>query len=153
MAYRDISACLALVKNPSGFNEVLRLFASGPAPDVMVLALNDHGPDGADVSWIWDVDFEAYGADWPLLVISGRRAGDLALRLEYAGIVGSHAGQRDQWVLEEQIVKAFGIALERSPAGGSVAVLATYTAMWELRAELTRRRLVKPFWATRGSDS
>ncbi|MFQ5880807.1 MAG: MurT ligase domain-containing protein, partial [Dehalococcoidia bacterium] len=54
----DKEVCLILVKNPSGFNEVLRLLLSDAHRKCFILALNDNIADGRDVSWIWDVDLE-----------------------------------------------------------------------------------------------
>lgn len=53
---------LALVKNPTGFNEVLRAMGLEAARYVL-FCLNDNYADGRDVSWIWDADFEALFAD------------------------------------------------------------------------------------------
>lgn len=53
---------LALVKNPAGFNEVLRAMDLEAARYVL-FCLNDNYADGRDVSWIWDADFEALFAD------------------------------------------------------------------------------------------
>ncbi len=56
----DREAFLLLIKNPVGFNEILRTFVtgeSGTARNVLI-AINDNDADGRDVSWLWDVDFE-----------------------------------------------------------------------------------------------
>ena len=49
-----------------------------------------------------------------------------------------------------EVVDEWGAAIERAttpaPAGGEVVVLATYTAMQELRAVLARAGAAVPFW-------
>jgi UDP-N-acetylmuramyl tripeptide synthase len=147
----DRQACLLLVKNPSGFNEGLRLVLSADGPKRLLLAVNDNGPDGRDVSWIWDVDFEMCRGRAGLVVVSGQRAPDLALRLKYAELPGPDPGPeagspRMPLLVEEDIVLAFWRAIERTPPGETLYVLTTYTAMWALRKELVRRGHLAPFW-------
>jgi UDP-N-acetylmuramyl tripeptide synthase len=147
----DKQACVLLVKNPSGFNQGLRLVLSQDGPKRLLLGLNDGGPDGRDVSWIWDVDFEMCQGRIALIAVSGRRAHDLALRLKYAGVLGSGSGPEENdplvpLLVEEDMVWAFSAALGRTPPGETLYVLATYTAMWALRRELVRRGHLAPFW-------
>jgi UDP-N-acetylmuramyl tripeptide synthase len=148
----DKQACLLLVKNPSGFNEALRLVLSQPGPKRLLLGLNDSGPDGRDVSWIWDVDFEMCQGRTALLVVSARRAHDPVLRLKHAGLLagagaGTQAGAPPAALLvEEDMAWAFFAALGRTPPGETVYVLCTYTALWALRRELVRRGHLAPFW-------
>src|SRR5205814_2254143 len=50
------SLFMALVKNPVGFNEVLRmLFDGGEGSKHLLIIINDLTADGRDVSWLWDV--------------------------------------------------------------------------------------------------
>lgn len=77
---------LLLVKNPTGFNEVLRTLFNEETPRHALFILNDNIADGRDISWIWDVDFERVVKRTTTLVVGGTRALDLALRLKYAGI-------------------------------------------------------------------
>lgn len=143
----DKQARLLLVKNPSGFNEGLRLVLSQDGPKRLLLGLNDSGPDGRDVSWIWDVDFEMCRGRACLIVASGQRAHDLALRLKYAGLLNPGAGASPVPLLvEEDIVQAFLAAIARTPPGETLYVLSSYTAMWALRRELVRRGHLAPFW-------
>ena len=69
---------LILVKNPSGFRLALLSFAKNSS--AMMIAVNDNYADGRDVSWFWDVDFSALKK---VAMISGVRAYDMALRLQY----------------------------------------------------------------------
>jgi UDP-N-acetylmuramyl tripeptide synthase len=54
----DREAFLLLIKNPVGFNEILRTFVTGAEARNVLIAINDNDADGRDVSWLWDVDFE-----------------------------------------------------------------------------------------------
>jgi UDP-N-acetylmuramyl tripeptide synthase len=150
-------AVILLVKNPSGFNEALRLVLSGNEPRWLLLSLNDNQPDGRDVSWIWDVDFEMCAGQTAFCAVAGLRAADLALRLKYAGVAGvageageageaGDAGDAGEMLVEPDVVRAFDEAITRTPAGETLYVLATYTSMWALRRELVRRGTVAPFW-------
>lgn len=69
---------LILVKNPSGFRLALLSFAKNSS--ATMIAVNDNYADGRDVSWFWDVDFSALKK---VAMISGVRAYDMALRLQY----------------------------------------------------------------------
>src|SRR5918997_1717430 len=54
----DREAFLLLIKNPVGFNEILRTFVTGADAKNVLIAINDNDADGRDVSRLWDVDFE-----------------------------------------------------------------------------------------------
>jgi UDP-N-acetylmuramyl tripeptide synthase len=151
-------AVLLLVKNPCGFNEALRLVMSIGAQARLVFGLNDNGPDGRDVSWIWDVDFEQCRERISYLAVSGRRASDLALRLKYAGVIGPRgdlitchddspgAMPAAGLLADEDITRCFFTAIEQAPAGATVYVLSSYTALWTLRRALVKRGYLEPFW-------
>jgi UDP-N-acetylmuramyl tripeptide synthase len=131
---------LVLVKNPAGFNAAIgALLETGRHPRLLA-ALNDRDADGRDVSWIWDADFEALAPSVEHAVVTGIRSRDLANRLKYAGLARERIDVVDGW--GSAIDRAIGAA----PQGGEVVLLATYTAMLSLRAELARRGLVAPFW-------
>ena len=79
---------LALVKNPVGFNEVLRMLTmatDGLSVPTMIV-INDRHADGRDVSWLWDVDFELLADGAAPLTTAGIRGTDMANRLKYAGV-------------------------------------------------------------------
>jgi UDP-N-acetylmuramyl tripeptide synthase len=131
---------LILVKNPAGFNAAIgALLETGRRPRLLA-ALNDRDADGRDVSWIWDADFETLAPAVEHAVVTGIRSRDLANRLKYAGVARERIEVVDPW--GSAIDRAIGAA----PMGGEVVVLATYTAMQALRAELARRGHVAPFW-------
>ena len=135
---------MALIKNPVGASETVRMLVS-TTTDVAVglhvlIIINDKIADGTDVSWLWDADWEQLGPHVAHAVVSGTRAQDMAVRLKYAGVattaITTHA----------DIPTALEHALAGTPAAQTLYLLPTYTAMLELRGELARRGLVKPFW-------
>lgn len=73
-------------------------------------------------------------------MVSGTRATDMAVRLKYAGVPAV------QIHVAEELSDALNAALAQLPPGTTLAILPTYTAMLELRAELARRGWVRPFW-------
>lgn len=142
----DKEVFLLLIKNPVGFNEILRTFVAGSndaaAAENVLIAINDRDADGRDVSWLWDVDFEmlseARPADGKPFMVSGIRAGDMAVRLKYADLpVGSVTEDRKQ---------AIKSAIEATPPGETLYVLPTYTAMLEIRQTLSELGYTHPFW-------
>ncbi len=132
---------MLLVKNPAGFNEVLRtVLTAGPLP-VVLIAINDQIADGRDVSWLWDVDVEMLAGQVGRVVVGGIRAEDMAVRLEYAGIPA------EAIEVEHAYDRALRRALDRAGAG-RLYVLPTYTAMLALRGVLERWGAVRGFWET-----
>jgi len=136
-------AVLLLAKNPTGFTEVLRTAIQFGQARSFLIALNDRIADGQDVSWIWDVDFEQLKNVAAHIVVSGDRALDLRVRLKYAEVPADRV----------DVVTDWGDALKRAaqatPAGETLFVLPTYTAMLELRAVLTRDGALQPYWQGR----
>lgn len=131
---------MLLIKNPAGANEVVRTLVDGGAPPVVVVALNDAIADGRDVSWIWDVDFEPLLERVERVVVTGERAAELGLRFVYGGL------PEDSLDVVDSLEGAFARGLERTPVGGRLVVLPTYTAMLALRAVAAERGLVRPYW-------
>ncbi|MGI9621961.1 MAG: MurT ligase domain-containing protein [Acidimicrobiales bacterium] len=131
---------LLLAKNPTGVNENIRTILNEPGDLNTMILLNDRTADGQDISWIWDVDFEDFFDHTPSIVAGGDRAHDLALRLEYGGY------PRDRIIIEREVSGALDAALQATPAGATLYVLPTYTAMLDLRQELGRRGAAQPFW-------
>ncbi|HEY3810244.1 MAG TPA: DUF1727 domain-containing protein [Acidimicrobiales bacterium] len=111
-------ARLLLAKNPAGWLEVFDVLRPAPVPVVVII--NARVADGRDPSWLWDVPFERLAGR--LVMASGERSRDLAVRLRYAGV--EHRHQPDP-------VAAIGAAGARQ-----VDVVANYTAFQGLRARL-----------------
>jgi UDP-N-acetylmuramyl tripeptide synthase len=112
-------ARLLLAKNPAGWLEVFDFLRPPPLP--VVVAINARIADGRDPSWLWDVPFEKLKGR--LVVATGERSRDLAVRLHYAEV--DHVREPD---------------LTRSiQAAGSddVDVVANYTSFQQLRVALT----------------
>ncbi|MBU1327265.1 Mur ligase family protein [Patescibacteria group bacterium] len=124
---------LFLSKNPAGFNASLRTVLDMGAKKLL-LVLNDRIPDGRDVSWIWDVDFEIL-TNRHELFISGDRCYDLALRLKYANLCFSKP--RIFTNLQNGVQAAIKATSERE----TLFVLATYSAMLEIRKILIGRKI------------
>jgi UDP-N-acetylmuramyl tripeptide synthase len=134
---REVQTILA--KNPAGLNQVLRALVAEPGPKNLLFLLNDDIADGRDVSWIWDVDFEMLAGHTGLLLASGRRAADMALRLKYAGLDPDP-------VLESNAERALARALSLTAEGGTLYVVPTYTAMLPVRRILARWGHRPQFW-------
>jgi UDP-N-acetylmuramyl tripeptide synthase len=118
---------LVLVKNPAGFTVALGTY--GTSPVATMIAINDNYADGRDVSWLYDVSFESLrgrGVD----LVSGVRAYDMALRLEYDDVaVGA---------IEPDLDRALDAFLRLEP-GQPKRIFCTYTAMMALRRTLAAR--------------
>lgn len=125
---------LFLSKNPAGFNASLRTALEMGARDILFV-LNDRIPDGRDVSWIWDVDFEMLPTDVSTAV-SGDRAWDMALRLKYA------VGLERPITTYEHLETALKFFTESSDNTRPFYVLATYSGMLEVRKILTGRKIL-----------
>jgi lipid II isoglutaminyl synthase (glutamine-hydrolysing) len=135
----DRELSILLIKNPAGANEILRTLALEPGELDLLGILNDRTADGRDVSWIWDADFELLAGRVGRVTCAGTRAAELALRLKYAGV----SEERLHVVVE--IAAALDEALATT-VDRRLFALPTYTALLELREELSSRGHVARFW-------
>lgn len=120
---------IVLVKNPSGFRLALASYASRPASTM--IAINDNYADGRDMSWLWDVDFSSLRSDSAqagVAMVSGIRAYDMALRLQYEDVTTSQ--------VEPSIAGALDSFLRRT--SGTRRIYCTYTAMLAIRRHLSK---------------
>lgn len=127
---------LILVKNPVGLNQVIDMMGLAPYSFSLVSLLNANYADGIDVSWIWDGDHEAFAQmDIPEVIAGGDRHTDMALRLKVAGIPEDNLKEIPN--LDDVITAIKKLPTER------VYILATYTAVLQLRKQLTAQGYIK----------
>lgn len=116
-------ALIQLIKNPTGASEVLKTV---DLDSNIVIAINDNYADGRDISWLWDSDFEQLQQAQKLVITSGIRAKDMAVRLKYAGI------PQDKIIVEEDIRKAIEFAANSEDKGEKITILPSYTALLKI---------------------
>lgn len=122
---------LVLVKNPAGFRASLASFDPGTSRTMIVI--NDEAADGRDMSWLWDVDFDSLRTSG-VAAVSGIRAWDMALRLDYDRV--------DPGIVEPDVDRALDDFLTAT-AGSAKRIYCSYTAMLQVRARLARRTTVE----------
>lgn len=123
-----------LAKNPTSFNESLRTVKELNGKNLLII-LNDRIPDGRDVSWIWDVDFEDFVDSHGFTInVSGDRVFDMALRFKYAGISKAK--------IHTDLSEGIKTAIDQTPENEILYILPTYSAMLEIRKILTGRKLL-----------
>lgn len=118
--------CLMLIKNPTGFNQIIATLNLNPEPKSLVIAINDNLADGTDVSWLWDVDLHLLGSQ-KLIITTGLRAEDMSLRLKYAEV------KTTKLTMVKKLSQAVAVGLQELKNGEQLYILATYTAMLDLR--------------------
>lgn len=116
---------LILVKNPSGFRLALLSFAKNSS--ATMIAVNDNYADGRDVSWFWDVDFSALKK---VAMISGVRAYDMALRLQYDEVAIEK--------IDTDITRALDDFINDHPEEPK-QIFCSYTAMTAIRRLLSEK--------------
>ena len=114
---------IILVKNPAGFRQALLSFAS---PANTMIAINDNYADGRDMSWLWDVDFTSLREDG-VNMVSGIRAFDMALRLQYEEVLLQN--------VDPDLNKALD-AFVTEESDKPRRIFCTYTAMLAIRNRL-----------------
>ena len=92
----------------------------------ILIAINDNYADGRDISWLWDSDFEQLKGARKLVVTSGTRAEDMALRLKYAGV------PQDKIVIEKSIEKAIALVSGSENSDEKITILPSYTALLKI---------------------
>lgn len=117
---------LLLVKNPMGFR--LSLASFPPEGHDTMICINDEYADGRDMSWLWDVDFTSLRGTG-VAMVSGVRAWDMALRLEYDQVPVAE--------VDTDLDKAVERFVTANP-GTPKHIYCTYTAMLAVRARLGR---------------
>jgi UDP-N-acetylmuramyl tripeptide synthase len=131
----DTTVQVNLVKNPAGMNQTLRALCEVSGDKALVFVLNDNIADGRDISWIWDVDMEELLPTAGLVVTSGTRKHEMALRLSYAGVPD------EALVTVDSVAAALRLAAEHH--AHNVYLLPTYTALKEVRGALAGWEVVR----------
>lgn len=120
---------LNLIKNPAGANETMKYIQKDKEDKDILIVLNNHIPDGVDITWLWDANFELLmSEDVKNVICSGFSPYEIALRFKYAGFKGNIIVEEDL----EKAVKKF------KELENHAYVLATYTAVQPTRAVLRR---------------
>ena len=131
---------MMLVKNPAGCSQVIEFLQDITDRFILVICLNDRGADGTDISWMWDADFEGLaelGGRIDQVIVSGERAGDMRVRIKYAGIDDKHIRvERDY----DRLVA--WLAEQEKP----IYIMPTYTAMLDLRQKVIHDCGGAEFW-------
>lgn len=120
---------LNLAKNPTGFNQNIKIIMQDEGPKAVAFFVNDKEGDGRDVSWLWDIDFEELASQHNLRVFAGGiRKNDVQVRLKYAGLDA---------VLVDSMAEVFA-QLDDAPNDVRVYAIANYTALPAVHSELSR---------------
>lgn len=112
---------LILAKNPASWLEALTAVAE--TDHQVVIAFNSEGVDGRDPSWLYDVRVACLQGR--RVTVTGRRATDMLVRLEMAGLTDLH----------EAVDLTSAIATQ---SADTVEVIANYTAFQDARKLLAR---------------
>ena len=121
------SILLNLAKNPTGFNQNLKIIEKDASPKAVAFFINDKEADGRDISWLWDIDFEELSRQEGCVVFAGGiRGNDMQVRLKYAGIP-SKVVKNMQEFLDE---------LAKLPHEMNAYAIANYTALPSVKSAL-----------------
>ena len=121
------SILLNLAKNPTGFNQNLKIIEKDASPKAVSFFINDKEADGRDISWLWDIDFEELSRQEGCVVFAGGiRGNDMQVRLKYAGIP-SKVVKNTQEFLDE---------LAKLPHKMNAYAIANYTALPSVKSAL-----------------
>ncbi|HVZ12157.1 MAG TPA: MurT ligase domain-containing protein [Patescibacteria group bacterium] len=147
IVYKDRDVVLLLAKNPAGANQAISAINEYRHPELVsgsrndkkpniLLVLNDRIPDGRDVSWIWDVDFDELKSDVNKIFVSGDRVFDMSLRIKYSQL--SHV----KCQMFENLQEAIDTSISETAKDETLFILPTYSAMLEVRKILTGRSIL-----------
>lgn len=132
----DKKCTLVLVKNPVGLNQVIEMIDLAPYDFSLVCLLNANYADGVDVSWIWDGEYENLTKHTiPQVITGGERRKDMTFRLKVAGIAEDKI--QELATFDQVIAQIPQLETEH------VYILATYTAVLQLRKKLTEQGILK----------
>jgi len=127
---------IVLIKNPVGANQALEMMKLAPYPFTLVSLLNANYADGIDTSWIWDANFELLNEmAIDQIITGGARSSEMARRMRVTGFDAQKISERAN--LSEVLS-----AIKESPQE-HVYILATYTAMLQMRELLAENHYLK----------
>ncbi len=130
---------LVLVKNPTGLNQSLAMLSQDTAYKNLFIALNDKAADGRDISWIWDAEVEVITAEKARIlrvICSGKRSGDMAVRVKYSGFASENI------IIEPSLEVGIEIATRMDCEVSYI--LCTYTTLFASRNILARMQKKYP---------
>jgi lipid II isoglutaminyl synthase (glutamine-hydrolysing) len=132
LKYKNKNVQLFLSKNPTSFNESLTTIKELGGKDIFIL-LNDRIPDGLDISWIWDINFEELLEKDMNIGVGGDRVFEMGLRLKYA--------QKFTHIFEEpkEGLDAMISELEKDE---TLYILPNYSAMLDIRKVITGKKIL-----------
>lgn len=150
ITYKGNNIFMLLSKNPVGFNQsievIMQKYEKGN--NNIVLILNDRIPDGTDVSWIWDAEFDKLHGFASKIFVTGDRVYDMALRLKY----GLYTDPKIDNFLNtvsfesvscyESVKEAIDEAASSSIGKNDCIILATYSGMLEARKVVLGRKIL-----------
>ena len=130
----DKEVMINLIKNPVGFNQIVQLLGYEKEKFSLAVLLNDNYADGQDISWIWDGEFEELAKLTPKQTyIGGLRVDDLETRMEVAGFTTLTKTENN-----DNLIKKL-----KSVPTKKINILATYTALLQLRKDLAKHGYLK----------
>jgi UDP-N-acetylmuramyl tripeptide synthase len=131
--HKNFSWKIYLAKNPASFDNNLEQ----ELPENLLFIFNDNIPDGRDVSWIYDISTQKIfnSCKGKNIYVSGSRAYDMAVRLQYAGI----SIDRSKVIPD---VREAVLFVENACSVKNAIAFPNYSAMLELRKILTGRSIL-----------
>jgi UDP-N-acetylmuramyl tripeptide synthase len=147
--YKDRDILLILSKNPTGFNQSIEtVLTLGKEKMPVLVLLNDRIPDGTDVSWIWDVEFQKLLPIAEEIIVSGDRTFDMALRFMYC-LDNKPVIHKDDTSYRfnnitaiEHLNSAIQSLVDKTGKGKTCVIVSTYSAMLDTREILTGKKLL-----------
>ena len=125
--FKDKIIKIVLTKNPIGLTEVIKSISHDKRRKAILFILNDNPADGQDISWIWDAGLSKFKniKNLKKIYCSGKRAEDIALRIEYAHI------PTELIKIDDNVHKSIKEAVHEDVE--IAYILPTYTAVFQTR--------------------
>ncbi len=143
--YNGKNIFLLLSKNPTSFNQSIRVILEHDKTPNVLLLLNDKIPDGRDISWIWDVEFEEL-ISARNVTIAGDRAYDMGLRIKYCSETQNSKFKTQNFNSKVKIFEnpkeALNFATSKLENSETLYILATYSAILDVRKILTGKKIL-----------